>query len=644
MFANRTVVRMSLYLCAVLPLFVVSCSDSESPTEPPTGADATEWFWQSPLPQGNDLWGLHSFDAANAVAVGDRGTILSTVDGGTNWTLVESGTLLHLRDVDFADGSFGLVVGAKGTVLRSTDGGRNWAGLDLSSDVDLTAVEVLDAKIAVAVGDVVSKGETWILRTSDAGKTWDTRLIQRFVSFNDVSFWDVNTGFVVGDGMAGLVYKTDDGGVTWNRQENLPRDDFPMASVAFVNNNACVIVGGSTSLRTVDGGTNWTFIAGISPVELTSVGFLGETGVTVGRDGVIYSSTTGGDEWTGRLGWTDDDLYAVTSFQGSNFTALGGNGVIVRTSDGGLTWADQRRAATLKDLRSVSFVTAQIGMAVGEDGAIVRTTDGGATWNAGHSGTNDALYGVDFVDPMNGVAVGEGGTVMWTNDGGSSWAMSQQGSADLFNVSLLDVNTAVAVGDRTILWTTDGGAHWMDRSIPSVQASIFGVRVTAPNSAFVVGGDGYVAGFVYRTTDGGNTWADVRSADMNDYALRDVCFVDPNQGFAVGGGRWPGTSGVIFRTTDAGNTWSQYSTTTLFSPMHTLSAVSFADKQIGVAVGYSVVGSSPGRSVVFRTTDGGSTWAVDNIPAARRLTDVSITMTGVGTIVGDGGTILRSRD
>src|ERR1700689_1247560 len=45
-------------------------------------------------------------------------------------------------------------------------------------------------------------------------------------------------------------------------------------------------------------------------------------------------------------------------------------------------------------------------IAVGDNGTIVRTTDGGATWVQISSGTNAGLTGVSFADANTGIAVG----------------------------------------------------------------------------------------------------------------------------------------------------------------------------------------------------------------------------------------------
>ena len=50
------------------------------------------WFWQNPLPQGNNLTSVKFINTTTGWAVGIEGTILRTTNGGTNWTSQTSGT------------------------------------------------------------------------------------------------------------------------------------------------------------------------------------------------------------------------------------------------------------------------------------------------------------------------------------------------------------------------------------------------------------------------------------------------------------------------------------------------------------------------------------------------------------------------
>jgi hypothetical protein len=104
------------------------------------------------------------------------------------------------------------------------------------------------------------------------------------------------------------------------------------------------------------------------------------------------------------------------------------------------------------------------GTAVGYNGTILRTTDGGANWNPQTSGTDHILCSVSFTDANTGTAVGIGGTVLRTTDGGTNWVLQTSGTNyDLTDVSFTDANTGTVVGwYGTILRTTNGGTTFVE--------------------------------------------------------------------------------------------------------------------------------------------------------------------------------------
>jgi hypothetical protein len=101
----------------------------------------------------------------------------------------------------------------------------------------------------------------------------------------------------------------------------------------------------------------------------------------------------------------------------------------------------------------VQFVDAKNGFAVGLNGRILATSDGGATWQKRDSGVNDALESVQFVDAKNGWAVGSNGRILATSDGGATWQKRDSGVSELLQrVYFADAKNGFAVGSNgTIL-------------------------------------------------------------------------------------------------------------------------------------------------------------------------------------------------
>jgi photosystem II stability/assembly factor-like uncharacterized protein len=285
-------------------------------------------------------------------------------------------------------------------------------------------------------------------------------------------------------------------------------------------------------------------------------------------------------------GWISQSSSAMTWLCGVSFTdantgtAVGYNGTILRTTNGGASWTSQS-SGTMSLLYGVSFTDANNGTAVGDNGTILRTTNGGASWTSQLSGTTTSLMGVSFTDANNGTAVGSNGTILHTTNGGASWtSQSSRTTVELIGVSFTDANNGTAVGfNGTILHTTNGGASWTSQSSGTTNW-ILGASFTDANNGTVVGSEGTIL----HTANGGTIWTE--QSIGTTYILRGVSFTDANNGTAVGNG------GTIFRTTNGGATWTKQPSGTT----RDLWGVSFTDANTGTVVG---------DGIILRTTSGG---------------------------------------
>ena len=86
-----------------------------------------------------------------------------------------------------------------------------------------------------------------------------------------------------------------------------------------------------------------------------------------------------------------------------------------------------------ESLNSVCFVSTNIGYAVGLDGVILKTTDAGITWNKVQTSTLNALNKLRFINSNVGFAVGENGTILKTIDGGDNWVVHESGVINTLN-------------------------------------------------------------------------------------------------------------------------------------------------------------------------------------------------------------------
>lgn len=254
-------------------------------------------------------------------------------------------------------------------------------------------------------------------------------------------------------------------------------------------------------------------------------------------------------EWIAQSSGTAEVLLGVAFTDANHGYAVGTNGVIRVTNNGGASWSAQA-SGTSSFLRDVYFSDASHGTIVGESGLILRTTDG-TNWTQQTSGTLQHLVHVNFANNDVGLACGQGGVILKTVDGGVAWTTQNSGTGvELPGVYMLDANTAVAVGfGGTLLRTTNGGASWGSVSVAGFAADLRSVHFSGSTGVAVS-----IGGGILRSTNAGQSWSAVSSGTSND--LYSVHFRDPNTVYAVG-------TVAVRVSNDAGVTWD-ISHTTLF--------------------------------------------------------------------------------
>ena len=260
--------------------------------------------------------------------------------------------------------------------------------------------------------------------------------------------------------------------------------------------------------RTSDGGKSWEAQQTPTLDYLFGVDFADAThGVVVGKSGAVLTTDDGGKTWTKRTSNTERNLFSVAFASPQHVWAVGDWGAVIESTDGGATWKDRSLADDVV-LTSQSWPDANTGYLAGEFGTIQRTTDGGKSFQKLETGTEKTIFGTAFRTPQEGWAVGIDGLVMRTKDGGTTWtpqrgtleaqSLEQLGFMEAMkNPGLYDIRFAgdygYIVGDiGTILVSADKGETWQERKLPA-EMSLFwlrGVSAAAGDRALVVGASG----------------------------------------------------------------------------------------------------------------------------------------------------------
>lgn len=156
-----------------------------------------------------------ALDAAAAegllVAVGQRGHILISHDGGASWRQAEAPTRAMLTGVYFHDSSLGWAVGHDSVILRTVDGGETWERVHWAPEEESPLLDVWfsDSENGFAIG---AYGGFYV--TSDGGASWSFEPISQD-DFHLQQIARSESGRLYLAAEAGMAYRSDDDGVTW---------------------------------------------------------------------------------------------------------------------------------------------------------------------------------------------------------------------------------------------------------------------------------------------------------------------------------------------------------------------------------------------------------------------------------------------
>jgi photosystem II stability/assembly factor-like uncharacterized protein len=580
------------------------------------------------------------------------------------------------------DGDTVYLGAAQGGVWKTTNGGASWT--PLTDNQPALAIGAL--AIDPANPDVVYAGTgeptlgldnyygAGILKTTNGGQTWSLLGGNVFggIAVSEIVIDPQNSNLVYAasavSGVAGPaspprgIFRSQNGGQSWEAVLTCP--DCNGATDLVINpatpSTLYAAFYGYGVFRSVDGGDNWTLLAGGLPnpqqiqVGRVRMALSAANPQTVYAsfhlmvpnqyDGaIVFRTDNGGANWTqvstGNYNFCGSQCWyshvIATHPQNANTLFLGGMAdyvgesladfrilrVVVRTNDGGANWSDLSPNSSPDrslhpDMHAIAVDRNNPQVVwVGNDGGVWKSTNGGQTWQ--NRNTNLAtLQFTGFAVDQNNENIVQGGmqdnNKAFTTNGGSTpaWTAADRGDGGF---ALIDpFNSNIWYGTRfgkTFQRNEQGPAFTGDwdfkvNGVNQQDPALFYIPIAANpqvQGAFYLG-----TNRVYRTLDRGDAWTPISPDLSKGQGYVSAITVAPSDGNVI----YAGTSdGNIQVTRNGGGNWSNLTKAPLPNRFVSRLAVDRTNADLVYAVFNGFATHTPGQpGHVFKSSNGGQSW------------------------------------
>ncbi len=307
---------------------------------------ATGSPFTTPITANSILCGFD--DGATKMVAGQNGFVAFAT--GTTFTQANTIAPLQLNEVFFVDTRIGYAGGENGSFWKTKDGGLTWKPMHIddmaNSNKDIRAIHFIDEYTGFVTGE---GGD--IYKTTTAGASF-TEAYNGTGNLNDIEMHPSGTGYAVGDG--GVCLRTTDGGNTWATysisaaagSNKLNAVSVPDYNVAYISGDNSLVVKidilqtipvSKLAFASNQSWPNYLFAqAGNAGQErnLNEVYFTDrQTGYAMGANGFLMKTTDGGSIWSAEKSNTTANILAFAPVEGSTFFATGSSGTAMRIND-----------------------------------------------------------------------------------------------------------------------------------------------------------------------------------------------------------------------------------------------------------------------------------------------------------------------
>ena len=299
----------------------------------------------------------------------------------------------------------------------------------------------------------------------------------------------------------------------------------------------------------------------------------------------------------------DQTLFVGTKFHG-----------VWKTTDGGNSWAEVNNGLSILDVRALAispnYATDRSLFAGTADGGIFRTTSGDGSWTRVDGGVTDAnvralAISPDYASDGHVFAATEGDGVFASTDGGDTWVARNSGLTDT-GLETLAISpnygvdrTLFAAGRDSIFKSVNQGYSWTVASsdtITSIEVLAISPNYASDRTLFIGTDQCYTAGTLWKSTDGGSSWA-ATGEEGFDWCHMRALAISPN--YATDQTLFAGDMFYgVFKSSDGSTNWlnvqfGRFNRTLSVSPAYAQDQTLFVGR---------------GNGSIFKSVNGGVAW------------------------------------
>lgn len=261
-------------------------------------------------------------------------------------------------------------------IMRTTNGGNNW-DIQLRENLSFSSIQFFDDNNGYCAG---GDGKGKFLYTTNGGVNWiiTTPFGSGINNIEDFQFINIDTGWICSDDdIGGGIFKTTNGGNSWQRQTTASQ--LAPVKLFFINKDTGWALSDGAISKTINGGSTWSFLNGVSGIERDLFFLNNDTGWVISADNNpngIIKTTNGGIDFFVQLdpnpfGSGPNNIFILNNNKGW----IAANLVTILSLANDSTWGKQSVPSGFPAFKSIQLLDSITGYSGGT--IFVKTEDGG---------------------------------------------------------------------------------------------------------------------------------------------------------------------------------------------------------------------------------------------------------------------------